>query len=452
MSVQNDTAGQSKGVGQESLAPQSVRIMKKHDYVFAWVGGCVTIGAFMMGAALVPPTGQLNLAQACVAMLLGVTLIAVCMTLNGEPGHKYGIPFIVQARSTFGFAGTNVPGFVRGLPAIFWYGVQSWVGAVALNAVCSQLFGFDNIVVTFLAFQAFQILLSTLGFKGIKWLEDIGSVFIIFALFYMLYILFRDFNTEITKGLIDYPGSWGVAFLVGVATFSGTYTTFLISISDVTRELDTGASTRSVHILHWLGTVPATGIMALVGLLTSNITGSWDPISLFTKTIDNKFVLIVTLLFIAVAQVTTNVLNNVVPPAYVMMNVFKTSYRKATVIIGVLAVCTCPWVIQEASVFQLFVQLYSAFLGPIFVVMVTDYYIIRRRSLNINYLYDADGPYQGVNWQAIIAIAVGAATSFIDLSFSWYISLVPTMLLYIFLMRFCPISKGFLAGSIFEGK
>ncbi len=440
----------AKGFGQESLLPQDERIMGKISYVFAWNAGCITIGAFMMGASLVPPTGELNLIQGAVAMLIGITIIAIALSLNGEPGHKYGIPFIVQARSVFGFSGSKLPGFIRAVPAIFWYGVQSWIGASAVNSISIKLIGIDNIVLYFVLFQILQIALSALGFKGIKWLENIGSVFIILALGYMFYIIYTSYSTEIVRNLIEYPGTWGFAFIVGIVSFSGTYSTFCISVSDISRELTKSTKSSFMHVLHWIGTVPATMFMALIGLLVAGATGSWDPIKLFTELIPNPFVLIVTLFFIAIAQITTNVLNNVVPPAYVMMDVFKISYKKAVVIIGILAMCTFPWRIASEGAFVLFVQIYSAFLGPVFAVMVTDYFLIRKRKLDLNLLYDSEGPYQGINWQAIIAICVGAAVSAIRVELGWFLSMIPTFLAYYLLMKYKPISKGFLVGTIFD--
>ena len=114
------------------------------------------------------------------------------------------------------------------------------------------------------------------------------------------------------------------------------------------------------------------------------------------------------MLFIAFAQVTTNVLNNVVPPTYVLMDVFKLSFKSSTIIVGLAAFSTFPWMLvrdESAAGLQIFMQTYSAFLGPIFAVLVVDYYIMRRRTLDVAKLYDENGPYRGVNWAAIIAVA-----------------------------------------------
>lgn len=174
----------TKAIGEESLAPQQTRIMGRVSYLLAWFGGCVSIGTFTMGSSVV---GSLNLIQATLAIAIGCFVIGVALVLNGAAGYKYGIPFMVQARAAFGFAGTRLPGLVRAVPAIVWYGFQSWIGAGALNMVSATLFGFDNLVFFFITFQFLQIGLSVLGFQGIKWLENIGSAFILASLVYMFY-------------------------------------------------------------------------------------------------------------------------------------------------------------------------------------------------------------------------------------------------------------------------
>ena len=139
----------TKAIGEESLAPQQTRIMGKWSYLLAWFGGCVSIGTFAMGSSIV---GTLNLLQATVAIAIGCFVIGIALTLNGAAGYKYGIPFVVQARGAFGFSGTKFPGLVRAVPAIVWFGFQSWVGAGALNAVSVSLFGFDSLVFWFIVF------------------------------------------------------------------------------------------------------------------------------------------------------------------------------------------------------------------------------------------------------------------------------------------------------------
>lgn len=434
--VQNVKVIKEKAIGEESLYPQEKRILDNKSYLLAWIGGCVFIGYFMLGASLVPPVGQLNLLQAIVCISVSALIVSICFNINGQAGHKYGIPFVVQMRHPFGMKGSKIPAVIRAVPAICWFGVQSWVGALALNGISEKLFGFSNPVFWFIAFQLLQIMLASLGFRGIKWIENIGSTFIVCALIYMLYVIVTGFGATVQSNIINIKGTWGLAFWGGTTAFLGVYTTLMLNIGDYTREYNKDSSNITMLIIHILGTLPTTLFMALVGLLSAGVTGEWDPIYLFVEIMPNDFILVLTLLFVAVAQITTNVMLNVVPPAYVMMDMFGFSYRKGAVITGILAFLTFPWKIATASGFFLFIQIYSVFLGPIFAVMVVDYYIFRKKKLDINSLYDKDGPYSGINWAGIIAIIVGAIFGAIEVQLSWYISLIPAGLTYYLLMKY----------------
>jgi NCS1 family nucleobase:cation symporter-1 len=179
--------------------------------------------------------------------------------------------------------------------------------------------------------------------------------------------------------------------------------------------------------------------MGLIGYMVSQATGTADPIQVFANAVDNTPLLMTTLLFIAFAQVTTNVLNNVVPPTYVLMDIFKIKFSVATVIVGLLAFATFPWKLVQpgsAAGLQLFVQTYSAFLGPIFTILVVDYYVIRRRTLDIDKLYDVNGPYKGINLAAFIATAVGIVAALSFSAISWYASLIPAGVTYYLLMKY----------------
>lgn len=434
-----------KALGQESLAPQEARIMDPWSYFFAWLGGCVSIGTFTVGSGLV---GTLNLLQTFVAIAIGCTVIGVALAINGQAGHKYGIPFMVQARSAFGFSGTRIPALVRSVPAVVWYGFQSWIGAGALNLVSATLFGFDSMIFWFISFQALQIGLSVLGFHGIKWLENIGSVFIIGALIYMFYSVITKYGDAISTNLIQAEGTWGAPFWGATMLFLGVYSTMMLNVSDYSRELHKGVGPGRQVAIYANSILPATLFMGMIGLMVSGATGEVDPIKVFSSAVDNKFLLVVTLLFIAFAQVTTNVLNNVVPPAYALMDIFKLSFKKSAVLVGLLAFASFPWELvkdESAAGLGLFIRTYSAFLGPIFAILVVDYYVLRKQTLDLDKLYDPNGPYAGVNWAAMIAMAVGILAALIFSGISWYASLLPAGITYYALMRSMPSARRFMA-------
>ena len=274
-----------KAVGQESLAPQTARIMDPWSYFFAWLGGCVSIGTFTVGSGLV---GTLNLLQTFVAIAIGCVVIGAALMINGQAGHKYGIPFMVQARSSFGFTGSRIPALVRSVPAIVWFGFQSWIGAGALNLVSATLFGYDNIVVFFIGFQFLQIGLSVLGFHGIKWLENIGSVFIIFSLIYMFFSVLSKYGEQISTNLVNVEGTWGAPFWGATMLFLGIYSTMMLNVSDYSRELRRSVGPLRQVVIYANSILPATLFMGMIGLMVSSATGEVDPIRVFSSAVDDS--------------------------------------------------------------------------------------------------------------------------------------------------------------------
>ena len=424
-----------KAYGEESLAPQDARIMDRWSYFFAWLGGCVSIGTFTAGSSLV---GTLNLLQTGVAIAIGCFIIGIFLAINGAAGHKYGIPFMVQARSAFGFSGTRLPGLIRAVPALVWFGFQSWIGAGALNACSEVLFGWSNIWVFFIVFQFLQIGLSLLGFHGIKWLENIGSFFIIACLIYMFTSVLDKYGDVLGDKLFNIEGTWGIEFWGATMLFLGIYSTMMLNVSDYSRELHKDTKRGILTTIYSMSILPATLFMGLIGIMVSSATGTMDPIEVFSSAVDNKVLLVTTLLFIAFAQVTTNILNNVVPPTYVMMDMFKFSYKKSSVITGLLAFATCPWLLvspDSAEGLTIFIKTYSAFIGPIVAVLIVDYYWIRSRTLDVDRYYDENGDYSGINWAGVTAVLIGVPVALYFSNISFYASLLPAGISYYLLMK-----------------
>ena len=142
-----------------------------------------------------------------------------------------------------------------------------------------------------------------------------------------------------------------------------------------------------------------------------------------------------------------------VPPSYVLMEAFNVKWSYATVIVGVLSVCCMPWKLvteESAAGLNLFTQFYSAFLGPIFAVMAVDYFILRKKKLDVNQLYDKQGIFKGINMAAIIAIIVGSICSLFIIQLSWYVSLIPTAVVYYLCMKYMKSCEKFRKGTILE--
>ncbi|HDL6174208.1 TPA: cytosine permease, partial [Mannheimia haemolytica] len=192
------------------------------------------------------------------------------------------------------------------------------------------LFGFDNLPVVYVLFTVIQVGLSINGFKGIKWLENVSCVFLIGILAYMLYVVNTKFSVEIGERFANIEGTWGMPFWAATTAFLGIYSTMILNASDYSRHVKKGTTPTATGVIYVLSILPVTLFMGLIGLLVTAATGNSDPIEVFATAMDNKFLTVITLLFIAFAQVTTNVLNNIVPPSYILMDSFKMKWSHAT--------------------------------------------------------------------------------------------------------------------------
>ena len=404
MSTENKNVNTSNNEGESiKPIPWEKRTMSWGSNTMLWLGGCISIGTLAMGSAQME-TG-LNLIQLFLAVLLGSTILVVGIAMNDQFGYKTGAPYSIHLKSAYGTKGNVLPSMIRGLPAIVWYGYQTWLGGAAINNISKLLFHYDNIWLFFILFQIVQILLSIKGFKGAKWVGNI---------------------------------------------------TVMLNASDYSREMKQGYSAPVRGFSYFMAMVPATVMLGIIGAMASTATGIANPINAFAEMVDNKIVLVVTLAFIIFAQLSTNLASNVIPPAYVFMDTFKMKHRTAVILIGILAVATCPWILtndSSAAGLSLFVKIYSAFFAPIFAILIVDYFILHKRNFTkeqLDDLYDPNGSKAGVNMAAIIATVVGAAIGLYKVDLSFFTATIPTGVIYYLLMKNMKSCENFRKGTTLE--
>lgn len=436
-----------------SLAPlkEEERSMGWGSYTMLWLGGCISIGTLTMGSAQLDK--GLNLMQVFLAVLIGSMILVVGICVNDQFSYKTGAPYAIQLKSAFGTTGSRIPVLLRGLPAIVWYGFQTWLGGSAINQISIALFGYDNAPLFFVLFQLLQIVLSVKGFQGIKWVENIGGCVIVVAMFYMLYVCVTQYGDVIGTELIHKEGSWGMPFVAAIIAFFGNSITVMLNAGDYSRELRSGCSTGKRGVAYFIAMVPTTVLLGLIGAMASTATGIANPINAFSQMVHNKVLLVVTLGFILFAQMTTNLASNVVPPAYAFMDVFKMKHKTAVILVGILAVCTCPWILtndSSAAGLDMFVKIYTAFFGPIFAVLVTDHFILRKQKVDLKALYDEKGNFAGVNRAAILAIVVGAVIGLFNVDISFFTATIPTGIVYVLGMKYFASCKRFKEGTILK--
>jgi len=455
--MSNDTnKGPATEKKQDNMNPIAWenRTMSWTSNTMLWLGGCISIGTLAMGSAQLE-TG-LNLLQLFLAVLIGSTILVVGIALNDQFGYYQGAPYAIQLKSAYGTKGNILPVMLRGLPAIVWYGYQTWLGGTAINNISILLFHYDNVWVFFIAFQVIQILLSIKGFQGAKWVGNIGGTVILLAMFYLLYICLTTQWDVIQVNFSNKAGTWGMPFVAAIIAFFGNSTTVMLNASDYSREVKKGYSSTVRGFSYFMAMVPATVLLGIIGAMASSATGIANPINAFAQMVDNKLILIVTLAFIIFAQLSTNLASNVIPPAYAFMDVFKMKHRTAVIIVGILAVATFPWVLtndSSAAGLSLFVKIYSAFFAPIFAVLIVDYFILHKRSFTkeqLADLYDENGMHKGVNWAAIIATAIGAVIGLLNVNLSFFTATIPTGIIYYLLMKNMKSCANFRVGTTLE--
>ena len=432
------------------------RTMNCFTYAFMWIGDGMNLGNMTLGASLVVAgVATMNILQTFVATFIAILIISTIFVFNDRLGYRTGIPYVVQLRMSFGIKGAIISSLLRGIPAIVWYGFQSWIGATALNEIIKILSNgeFNQVFVCFLILQFFQIILSLYGFHAIKWVETLISVVILCALIYVFIILLNNHQAIIIDKWVKPEGTWGLPFYGFIMMFLGNYAAIFLSAADYSRELKSGFSNRKRGLLYFLPIFIAYGFIITIGVMLASVTGNSNPVKAFAIVVDNAYITLVVSTFIVLGTIAVNIVANIIPPAYVITLLTKANYKLAVAITGLLAIASFPWILVQDTSAQglgLFILIYSAFLGPIVAILLVEYYLLRRQQININALYDNKGQFAGYNPAAILAMLIGSAAAFYEVSLSWVVGFFVGGISYILLTKYAFKQSLFKKGTIFE--
>lgn len=430
---------------------ETERNISNMGFLMLWIGIAVQLVTFILGAQLYPALSPVSILMACI---LGNLVVAVLLTLMGDIGIKYGIPYAVYIRACFGYLGTHIPALIRALPAIFWFGFQTWMGAAALNVIMEMLTGYSNLTLLIILFGIVQIINTAMGIDAIAKFEWIASPSILIIGVVLLYMVMETHNLSIGK-LLEIEGQGGVSFGFAVVAQMGTYITMALNASDFTRFLrvskkdQNGTWWQANQGSFWGHTIGLVGSMFLftfIGLVSGVATGNWNPIEVMVQTLgkDSPLLLIACLAFVILAQWSTNVSANLLPPSYIIVNFFprKITFPVAAIIAGIVGLLLQPWNFS-AYIPQILVII-TALLGPIAGIMFCDYYLLRKRKLNIEELYKADGQYKywhNVNPAALIAYLPASISVFYYPDYGFISSFGLSVLLYYPLMKSWIVKK-----------
>ena len=547
----------------EDLAPvpPAKRTWNKWNLAAIWVGMAVCIPTYLLASYMIK-TG-LNWLEALIIIGLANLIITIPMILNGHAGVKYGIPFPVIGRAAFGIKGIHIASVARGIIACGWFGVQTWIGGLAIYAIFNAITGNQGELglslgkfIGFALFWFINIYFIWKGTESIKWLETYSAPILVLmglALIWWGYakadgfsivldqskqlgktaaalhekdnILFLILDplkdkkgklkaNEYRVSVNDLQGDWKLIsdesvdisefasveeintgdksiqvqfrhvspsftyessmvtaslikeserntnsklwkYLLWLTAMVGFWATMSISIADITRY----ASTQKDQVAGQFIGLPGTMMLySFVGIFVTCAAvinfndiliaedAPWDPVSLIAK-FQNPLVVIIAQIFMLIATLSTNIAANVIAPANAFSNLIpkKINFRTGGLITGIVGIIIAPWwLLNEISGFLIFV---SGLLGPVLGILVTDYFLIRKKQVHLAQLYKENGVYSynnGFNNAAILALFIGVFLALIGywvpiLSFlyslSWFTGFVISSLIYYFLMN-----------------
>jgi nucleobase:cation symporter-1, NCS1 family len=452
------------------------RTWSKWNLAALWVGMSVCVPTYMLAGSLV--ASGMNWWQAMLAILLGNLLVLIPMILNGHAGTKYGIPFPVFARSSFGIFGAHVPSIARALVACAWFGIQTYIGGEALSTVAGILWeGWADLggdmsfvglsVTSWISFMVFWLLQAVFVWKGtesIKWLETLAAPFLLAiggALLWWAIAqagglgVLLDQSATLVEADADHSGfGWLLlVFLPGLTAMVGYWATLSLNIPDFTRY----CSSQKEQMLGQLFGLPTTMVFfSFIGVAVTSATvivydeAIWDPVELVGRLAGDSgsaTLAILAMLALAVATLSTNIAANVVAPANSFSNAFPKwiSFRTGGLIAAAIGIIICPWLILDELIG--FLVTYAGLLGAVGGVLVADYWLLRKTRLNPEALYDSQGAYRynnGFNWKGVGAMAAGIAVvllgkahPWLDFLFqgAWFSGFAASLVIYVVLMH-----------------
>lgn len=418
------------------------------NYAFA-------IGLFALG---------LNVWGILAAFALASVLLFLLLTLSGFMGHKTGVPFPVMSRIAFGVNGAKIPAGVRGAVAIAWFGIQTYLASSVLSALLVAMFpGLRHLDAnsvlgqstlgwfTFLSLWGLQILIVSYGMQMIRRYMAFAAPTTLITMCALAAWMFFRADGSIALS-VDAPLSGGAMWLQilqGAALWVVVYGTFVLNFCDFTRSARSrGAIVRGnvigipVNML-FFAVIVAVLSGAQFELDGHVITSPTDIV----RTIPNMFLLAVASLALIALTVAVNLLANFVAPIYALVNLFpqRLNFRRAGLVSAVLGLVILPWNLYNSPVVvNYFLGGLGALLGPLFGVIMADYWLLRKARVNVPDLYteNAEGEYhyrRGYNPRAVAAFAPSAAAAVVVAlvpafhamaGFSWFVGAFLAAVLY----------------------
>ena len=429
-----------------------------YNYIALWFAMSMEVSTYMLASTLI--AGGMNWKQAVGTVLLGNLIVLVPMLLNAHAGTKYGIPFPVFVRAPFGPRGANVPALLRALVACGWFGIQSWIGGQAISAMVNVLWpattGSEAVLWTcFLGFWLLNMAVVWRGVESIRFLQSFSAPFMLvmsFALLAYMVHMAGGFGPMLSAPSAFHSNGDFLRFFFPMLTaMVGYWATLSLNIPDFTRY----AKSQDSQIMGQAFGLPVAMTMyTFIGIACTSastvVFGEpiWNPIVLLGR-FHQPLIAFLALIALLIATLNVNIGANVVSPSNDFSNLFPKyiSFRTGGLITGLLGLAMMPWKLMSSFPHYIdYLIGYSGLLGPVAGIMVADYFLLRRRHLNIDDLYRRGGIYEysnGINPRAMIALGVGIALALIGTvvpslhwlySGAWFVGFGVSAIIYLMLM------------------
>lgn len=421
---------ENTSLSNEDLAavPVESRTWNTWNYAALWISMSLCIPTYMLASSLIE--GGMNWWQSILTIFLGNAIVLVPMVLNGHAGAKYGIPFPVFARASFGTLGANIPAILRAIVACGWFGIQTWIGGFALYQMLRLWIpALENLPlllpeavglqtgpgICFLIFWLLNMYVVYLGVDSIKKLLLFKALFLPLAALALLFwavsagkglgpILAQPSKFSGTKDFLAF-------FFPALTGMVGYWATLSLNIPDFTRYARSQRAQINGQII---GLPPSMTLFSFIGVVVTSATmiiygeTIWDPLVLAGK-FESRLLVSLAMLAVAVSTLATNIAANIVSPAndFANLSPARINFRTGGYITGLIGILIMPWKLIADPNGYIFTWLiaYSSLLGPIGGIMIADYYFLRKRSLHLPSLYSHEGIYRYRNGFNRIAIA-----------------------------------------------
>ncbi len=401
-----------------------------------WVGMAICVPTYTLGGVLTTYFG-LSVREALWAVFVANVIVLVPLVLNAFAGTKFGIPFPVMLRSSFGIVGSNVPALIRALVACGWFGIQTLFGGIAVHLMLAALWdgwaqlGGVGEVLGFFIFWIANVWVVIRGSESIKVLEALAApLLVLVGVGLLLWAWPQASVTELLARPPNRPpeASFAAYFFAGLTAMVGFWATLSLNIPDFSRF----AKSQKSQIVGQIIGLPVTmllfaGLGVVMTAASAQLVGETvsDPITLIGR-IDSPLWVVLAMIVIIIATISTNTAANIVSPTNDFQNVAPRliDQRKGVLLTGCIGIALMSWELLKRmgwlhsdvsldSLYSNWLIGYSSLLGPIAGIMIVDYFVVRRQHFDLPGLYLDRGRYPAWNHAGFLAFLVPVALTLV---------------------------------------